>query len=127
MDTYTTSINVDRQHLDELNHVNNVVYLQWVQDIAKQHWFHRVPDSLSSGFFWVVRSHHIDYKQEALLNDELTGKTYVANFKGPFSERVVEFYKADKLIVAARSNWCMLSVEEKKPVRVPVEIQSLFI
>ena len=127
MQTYTQQIIVQPQHLDELNHVNNVIYIQWVQEISKAHWLSRVPEEVTSNYFWVVRSHHIDYKKEAFVGDELLGKTHVANFKGPFSERIVEFHKQDQLVAAAQSNWCMLSIEEKRPVRVPSELQKLFI
>lgn len=117
---------VGASHLDELNHVNNVVYLQWIQDVAKAHWFSKTNDVINSSYFWVVRSHHIEYKKQAFAEDRLRVKTFVSNYKGPFSERIVQFYRDEELIVEAKSNWCLIGTAEQKPKRVPAEIQDLF-
>lgn len=126
MEQFTKQISVTEEHLDELNHVNNVVYLQWVQDVAKEHWLHRVDSNINQQFFWVVRSHHLDYKKQVFEGDILDIVTYVVNYKGPFSERAVDFLKGNELVVSARSNWCLLDAQTQKPVRVPDIIKELF-
>lgn len=126
MDVFKSTITVEASHLDELAHVNNVVYLQWVQEIAKAHWLAKTDAQINSQYFWVVRSHHIEYKKQAFSGDDLEVKTYVQNYKGPFSERVVEFLKNGELIVEARSNWCLIETESQKPKRVPEELKDLF-
>ena len=117
---------MSKEHLDELKHVNNVVYLQWVQDIAKEHWFQKVDSNLSEHFFWVVRSHQLDYKKQVFEGETLEAVTYVVNYKGPFSERAVDFFKTEELVVSARSNWCLLDARNQKPVRVPDQVKNLF-
>jgi len=107
---YIQEIEVLEDHLDELNHVNNVVYLQWVQEVARAHWSSMVsPDTLHD-YFWVVRTHHLEYKKQAFLGDKIEAKTYVISFKGPLSERAVDFYRNGELLVKARSHWCMISI-----------------
>ena len=123
---YHKKITVQTEHLDERNHVNNVVYLQWVQDVSEEHWLSKTDQELNSNYFWVVRSHQLNYKKQVFGGDQITIKTYVANFKGPFSERVVEFYKEDELVVSSISNWCFLAISDLKPTRIPEEIQELF-
>ena len=76
--------------------------------------------------YWVVRSHHLEYKKQVLLGDQLLVKTFVTNYKGPFSERVVEFYCEEKLVVKSSSNWCLIDREDGKPMAVPATIQGLF-
>ena len=126
MEVYTKTLEVEEQHLDEVNHVNNVVFLQWVQDISKEHWLAKTTETITSKMFWVVRSHHVDYKKQVFLSDKLVIKTFVNGCKGPFSERVVEFYREDQLVVKSISNWCLLGVEDQKPIRIPDEIEALF-
>jgi acyl-CoA thioester hydrolase len=126
MDYYQENITVEEKHLDDHQHVNNVVFLQFVQDVSKNHWLSRTNDEINAMYFWVVKSHHIDYKKQVFLGDELIAKTHVAGYKGPFSERVVEFYHENELVSEARSNWCLLGRNDHKPKRIPDEIQLLF-
>lgn len=125
--SFSKTITVSEEHLDELNHVNNVVYLQWVQDIAKDHWFSLVEDTFTKDHFWMVVKHELEYKKQAFLGDVLFATTYVESFKGPFSIRCVEFKRGEELIVKTRSNWCMVKRQTEKPKWVPEEVSSLFI
>ena len=64
------------EHLDDLNHVNNVMYVQFMQDIAMQHWYSISSPALNDEIMWVVRRHEIDYHFPAVLNDTLLLKTH---------------------------------------------------
>ncbi len=74
----------------------------------------------------MVRTHHVEYKKQAFLNDELLIKTFVEGYRGPFSERVVKIYKGEDLLVEVKSNWCLIERSTQKLKRVPEEIQHLF-
>ena len=128
MQVFEKKITVQRDDLDELDHVNNVRYLQWVQDIAKAHWQQNVNKEILDKFFWVVISHYIEYKGAALLNDEILLKTYVTRSEGVTSTRIVEMYRAsdDKLLVKASTNWCLMDMQSKRPTRITPEIVKLF-
>ena len=126
MQSYSKTIVVEEPHLDDLNHVNNVVYLQWVQDIAKEHWFSKTTSNINTNYFWVVVKHELEYKKPAFLDDELTITTYVEDFKGALSVRCVDFKKGEDLIVTARSKWCLIGANDHKPKRVPKEFFELF-
>jgi acyl-CoA thioester hydrolase len=124
---YSLPITVQPEHLDELNHVNNVVWVQWVQDVAKAHWFSLTDDPLNRAFFWVVVKHEIEYKKPAFLGEQILATTYVEEFRGPLSVRVVEFRRADALLVRARSTWCFVDAEKQKPAKVMEDIVEMFI
>ena len=128
MQVFEKTIYVQSQDLDELEHVNNVRYLQWVQEIAKAHWKQNVTSEILQNFFWVVVSHFIEYKGSALLNDELILKTYVTTSEGFKSTRIVEMHRKsdNKLLVKAETVWCLMSMETKKPTRITPEIANLF-
>ena len=128
MDILFKEIIVTKEHLDELQHVNNVQYVQWLQDIAKEHWYKNSTEEINNKYFWVVASHHIDYKNSAVLHDVITIKTYVSESKGVISTRIVEMTnaKSNKLIVKAKTEWCLINSKTLKPSRIGSEIASLF-
>lgn len=110
---------VQAHEIDELNHVNNVVYLQWVQDVAGAHWNVLTKDDAESKqYIWVVIRHEIDYIGQAVLGDLVTFKTWVGKTGGVKSIRHVEIYVKDKCIARAQTTWCMLDSTTKRPARI---------
>lgn len=128
MQFFEQTLIVQTEHIDELNHVNNVQYLNWVNEIAKAHWLQVAPKSILKTHFWVVASHIIKYKDSAVLNDQLLLKTYVSESKGIISNRIVEIYQnnTQKLIATCETQWCFMSYQTKRPARIPSEISNLF-
>ena len=128
MEVYEKRITVVKHDLDELEHVNNVRYVQWIQDIAKDHWHKKVTKEMAYSYFWVVVNHFIEYKSQAVLNDQITIKTYVTESEGVTSTRHVEMYHADseRLIVKAKTVWCLMDSIKKRPTRIPENIKTLF-
>ncbi|MBT8230755.1 MAG: acyl-CoA thioesterase [Bacteroidia bacterium] len=125
-EVYEKTIQVKAEHLDALQHVNNVVFLQWVQDIAGEHWLSKSNDAFNQKFYWVVLDHHIEYKGQAFLSDSIIVKTYVERNEGVRSLRVVEFFNNDKCIVKAKTNWCLIDKARQRPTRVPKEVDEMF-
>ena len=109
---------VTKEEIDTLNHVNNVVYVQWIQDISTKHWNELTKNKPDINFVWVVTRHEIDYKGQALLGDTITFKTWVGETKGVTSIRHVEILKDNVLIVKAQTVWCMLHAETLRPARI---------
>ncbi|WP_370090223.1 acyl-CoA thioesterase [Ekhidna sp.] len=126
MKVFEKKINVTEDHLDFNNHVNNLVYMQWALDISREHWLSVISNEINESYFWMVRSHHVEYKLQAFRGDEITIKTYVKGYRGPFSDRVVKIYKGESLLVEVKSNWCLIERATQKLKRVPEEIQALF-
>ena len=128
MQTFEKTIIVSKDDLDQLNHVNNVRYVQWVQDIAEAHWLQNASKDILNNYFWVMLSHNIQYKGEALLGDELTVKTFVSKSEGLTSIRHVEITNNtnNKLIVTSETKWCFMNTATKKPARIPANVAKLF-
>lgn len=128
MKIFEKFLTVVKDDLDELDHVNNVRYVQWVQDIAKEHWFLNSTKTLNKDYFWVLLSHHIEYKSSAVLGDIIKLKTYVKNFEGVKSIRMVEMFHSEtnKLIVKSQTIWCLIDRKTLRPTRVTDEIGQLF-
>jgi acyl-CoA thioester hydrolase len=128
MDIFELEIVVTQSDLDELNHVNNIRYVEWVQDIAKQHWLKNATSNILGDFFWVMTNHCIAYKNEAFLGDTLLLKTYIKTNERAISTRIVEIInkKSTVLIAESETKWCLISTKSKRPVRITEEITQLF-
>lgn len=126
MQIFSQTFIVTKDHLDFNNHVNNLVYMQWALDISREHWLSEISEEINEKYFWMVRSHHVEYKKQAFLGDEITVKTFVDGYRGPFSDRIVKVYKGDELLVDVKSNWCLTERATEKLKRVPEEIMKLF-
>ncbi len=128
MQVFETQITVTKDDIDELNHVNNVRYVQWVNDVAILHWNKNTTKEIINNYYWVVLSHHIDYKSSALLNDLVTLKTYVTKLEGLRSTRIVEMYHSEtnRLLAKSESNWCFIDAKTNRPTRITDEIINLF-
>jgi acyl-CoA thioester hydrolase len=128
MKTLEQEITVSVDDLDELNHVNNVVYIDWVQDIAKNHWNSLVSNEIKKKYYWVLLEHQIKYSSPAFLNDKIRLKTYIEKTEGVKSNRVVEIYNLDtnKLLVNSITTWCLVNAKTNKPNRITAEIRQAF-
>lgn len=128
MKSFELEIEVKPEHIDELHHVNNVVYLQWIQDVAKAHWENLAPTEITSKYIWMVLRHEIDYSSQAVLGDILIAKTWVEWSEGVKSERHVEIRNKEskKLVVKGKTLWCLLDAETKRPSRIGDDIKNIF-
>ncbi|MCX2746055.1 thioesterase family protein [Mangrovivirga sp. M17] len=127
MKEYTQDIKVLPGHIDELGHVNNIIYLKWVQETAKSHWETVASKTMQEEYLWVVLRHEIDYKLEIFADDIVRTKTKVLNMKGPLSKRSVEIYSNNKLAAKAITTWCLLNKTTRKPMQIPEEFAQLFL
>jgi acyl-CoA thioester hydrolase len=114
--------------IDEQNHVNNTVYLRWVQDVATAHWRAVASAQAQAAIGWVVLRHEIDYKTPATLDDEIVLRTWVGKATRLTFERFTEIRrKSDRqLFSQARTLWCPIDTQSGRPVRVSAEVRAQF-
>lgn len=119
---------VEANDIDVMGHVNNVVYVQWIQDVAVKHWLARASVELITNVQWVVVRHEIDYLRPAFLGEHLIAHTWVGAATAATYERFTEIARSgdDKIIVRARSVWCPVNAETKRPRRVDAEMRARF-
>ena len=128
MQVLTKDILVTQKDLDQLQHVNNVRYVQWVQDMAEAHWLSKADSNTLNTYFWVLIDHHIQYKGEAKLGETILARTYVESSEGLISTRIVEMYHKEhnKLIVKSTTKWCLMDMKSKRPTRITETLKTLF-
>ena len=124
MDTFNHLIRVNPEDIDELGHVNNVVYVRYVQEVAAAHWDKVADSELKNRYSWVVLRHEIDYRSPAFLNDEITGTTWVGEHHGAKFERFVKLVRqVDKKVLAeAKTVWCLMDAKSMRPIRITEDV-----
>jgi acyl-CoA thioester hydrolase len=122
-------LTVGPEHIDFNLHVNNVVYLQWVQMMSKTHWEEEATPDMIKEYMWVITRQEIDYLRELKEGDEVRLYTYIEKSEKQKSYRNVEIYKMPENILVAKAQivWTMLSQINKKPMRIPQEVIDLYI
>jgi acyl-CoA thioester hydrolase len=113
--------------IDELGHVNNTVWVRWVQDLATAHWARAATSEQAAAYVWVVVRHEVDYLGNVKEGDTVTGRTWVATEAvGAKFDRFAEFSKGGRVIVRARTTWVILARGSARPIRVPKEVVERF-
>lgn len=127
---YSKTMKIPRDAIDGNGHVNNVVYVQWMQDIAVEHYASiggveaQGPDAT-----WVVREHKIEYLLPAFEGEEIEVRTWVEDARRVRSLRRYEFVrKSDaKVLVKGETDWVFVDVKTGRPQAVPEEVIATFV
>jgi acyl-CoA thioester hydrolase len=114
--------------IDDLKHVNNAVYLRWVQDVATAHWHALANAEVQKRIGWVVVRHEIDYKAPACFGDEIRLRTWVGKATRLTFERFTEIQRHSdhRLLSQARTLWVPIDMQTGKPTRVSAEVRKRF-
>jgi len=114
--------------IDEQNHVNNTVYLRWIQDVATAHWRSLASAESRAAIGWIVLRHEIDYKMPASVGDEIVLRTWVGKASRLKFERFTEVRRKinNQVLAQARTLWVPIDVRTGKPTRVSAELRAQF-
>ena len=125
---FEMTVSVMPGDIDEQNHVNNTVYLRWVQEVATAHWRVIASPQAQESTGWVVLRHEIDYKAPACLGDDVVLRTWVGKATRLTFERFTEIRRSSdsQLLSTARTLWCPVNAQTGRPARVPVEVREQF-
>jgi len=121
-------ISVKEADIDPLGHVNNIIYLRWVQDAAVAHWRSAATEAQKANILWVVTRHEIDYKRPAFLGDDIIVRTWVGKATDLIFERHTEIIRENdkKLLARAKTFWCPINKVRGKPMRVDSDVRRRF-
>lgn len=129
IEPFRKTFTAEAQHIDVMGHVNNAVWVQWVQDMATDHWNAVADPAHAAEFVWLVTRHEIEYRGNIAEGETVTGTTWIpGEGKGAQSARRVDFTnEAGKVIVSANTMWAMLHRETGRLARVRPEIIAPFL
>ncbi len=121
---------VEPEVIDANGHVNNVVYVQWMQDVAVRH-----ADAVGCtqvtrriGATWIARSHWIEYLKPAFVGDEIEALTWVANFRKVRSLRRYKFVRTtdNATLAQGETDWVFADAKTGRPRAIPGEVSDVF-
>ncbi len=126
---HTLSFIAGPEHIDELGHVNNAVWVGWVQDIATAHWSAVAAPAHQAAYVWVVTRHEIDYRGNIALGETVTAETFIPEPPtGARFDRRVDFTNpAGRLIVSAKTTWAIIDRASGRILRVPKDVAAPFL
>lgn len=119
---------VKPEDIDQMGHVNNVVYLKWVQEAATAHWNELATPEMKRENIWVISRHEIDYLNPCFLDSRLVAKTWVGESDGARSTRFVDIVDLDseKIMAKVKTVWYLLDAQTRRPKRVTEGFIALF-
>jgi acyl-CoA thioester hydrolase len=117
--------------VDQNGHVNNVMYVQWMQDAAVLHYEAMggtQPTTRAIGATWVVRSHMVEYLNPAFAGERIRVQTWVTNLRRVRSLRRYRFIRAadEQLLVRGETDWVFVDIKSGSPRAIPAEVAGLF-
>jgi len=128
--TYSKTIAVPETVIDENERVNNVAYVQWMQDIAVEHYssIGGASPMQKIGATWVARSHLIEYLMPAFAGEEIEIRTWIESVRRVRSLRKYEFVrKSDgKVLVKGETDWVFVDAQTGSPRAIPNEVIEIF-
>jgi acyl-CoA thioester hydrolase len=129
MTPFTVPFTAAPADIDELGHVNNAVWVRWIQHLSVSHWQAVAPAAHQAAHVWVVTRHEVDYRGNVAVGESVTGETWVdGQPKGARFSRIVRFTGADgKVKVEGRSTWALLDKATGRLLRVTDEIAAPFL
>jgi acyl-CoA thioester hydrolase len=125
--TYEYEVDVAANEIDEMGHVNNAVYLTWVQAAVLRHWRRLAPKEVAAAHLWVALKHEISYLRPAVLDDHIVVKVVLQKLQGARAFYKTIINKGDDVLVEVESCWCCLDSVTRKPVRLARDIVARFL
>ena len=126
---YSKLLIIPRSAIDENGHVNNVAYVQWMQEIAIEHYASIGGiEAQGKDATWFVREHKIEYLLPAFAGEEIEVKTWVENMRRVRSLRKYEFVRRSdgKVLVKGETEWVFVETKTGRPLPIPEEVSKVF-
>lgn len=129
MRRHSLSITARPEHIDILGHVNNAIWVQWIQDVAIAHWDAVATDEQRERWYWVVTRHEIDYRGNVAEGETVDVETWIeAPPRGARFDRHMRFTGRDgRVKVDAKTSWAIIDRQTGRIARVPAEVAAPFL
>ena len=120
-------IAIEPADIDHMGHVNNAVYLRWVQEAVVRYWEAVAPAEAVAQHLWVALKHEISYRRPTFLEDGVVAEVIAERVHGARTFFSTLFKRGDEVLVEAKSSWCCLDAATKRPVRLARDVAAHFL
>lgn len=120
-------LSIETTHIDHMGHVNNAVYLTWVQEAVVKHWERFAPEAAQARYLWIALKHEITYRNAAFMGDNLIASVALERVKGVRAFYRTCIKRGEEVLAEIDSTWCSVDASTHRPVRVAKDVVSKFL
>lgn len=120
-------LSVDISHIDHMGHVNNAVYLNWVQEAVVKHWERFAPRDAQARYLWIALKHEITYRRAGFLEDNLTASVVLEKVRGVRAFYRTLIKRGEDVLAEVESVWCSVDSASHRPTRVARDVVRRFL
>ena len=125
--TFRHSVAILPADIDHMGHVNNAVYLKWVQEAVVDYWSSVAPPSAVAAHLWVAMKHEITYLKPTFLQDNVVAEVIAEKVEGARAFFTTVLRRGEEVLSEIHSCWCCLDAGTLRPARLAREIASRFL
>jgi acyl-CoA thioester hydrolase len=123
---FSVPIRVRADDIDHMGHVNNAVYLSWVQQAVVSHWQSFAPADAIERYLWIARGHEIRYHRPGFLGDDIAASLRIEGVKGATAVYRTLIEARGRVLAEVKSLWCCIDSATRRPIRIPAALAELF-
>lgn len=124
---YRHPIGIQASDIDHMGHVNNSVYLKWVQEAVIRYWEGVAPADAVARHLWVALKHEISYRRPAFLQDSIVADVVAERVQGARALFTTVIKRGEDVVAEIKSTWCCLDAASRRPARLAKDIVSRFV
>jgi acyl-CoA thioester hydrolase len=124
---YQHAIRITADDIDFMGHVNNAVYLNWVQEAVISYWQKVAPAEAVAGHLWVALKHEITYRAPAFLDDAVLADVVATGVQGSRAFFTTLIQRGDTLLAEVKSSWCCIDTATRRPARIARDLAARFL
>jgi acyl-CoA thioester hydrolase len=121
------AIRIEATDIDFMGHVNNAVYLRWVQDAVIGYWEKIAPTEARASHLWVALKHEISYRAPAFAGDQLLADVVATGVQGSRAFFTTLIQRGDTILAEVKSSWCCLDTATRRPARIARDLAQRFL
>ncbi|WP_265570357.1 acyl-CoA thioesterase [Sphingomicrobium nitratireducens] len=127
VDAYHHQIGIRQDDIDHMGHVNNAVYLKWVQDAVVRYWESIAPPDAVARHLWVALKHEISYRRPTFLDDDVVADVIAEKMQGAKVFFTTIIKRGEEVVAEAKSTWCCLDAASRRPARLARDVARRFL
>ncbi|WP_459665779.1 acyl-CoA thioesterase [Novosphingobium sp. 11B] len=123
---HSCPLKIEIDDIDFMGHVNNSIYLQWVQAAVIEHWQRVASPAAVAAYLWIALKHEITYRKPAFLRDQLTANVVLEQVRRESAFYETTIRRGSEVIAEVNSRWCCVDAVSQRPVRVTAAVMACF-
>ena len=125
--SFRHQVAIEPADIDHMGHVNNAVYLKWVQDAVVDYWRSVAPPEAVASHLWVALKHEITYLKPTFLQDNVVAEVIAEKVEGARAMFTTILRRGEEKLSEIKSSWCCLDAASLRPARLARDVVGRFL